>query len=108
MAEKQHVINEVLRRRIETYFPSPDPEKLLNSVIACRGGYILQEVRPHWEKPEVVTKRPYAKLIFSGVTGMWKVYWHRANGDWNLLAEFKDLDHALDYIKTNPNGCFFG
>lgn len=108
MAEKNPHPNEVTRRRIETFFPSHVPDKLLNSAVEFRGGYILQEVRPHWRKPGEVTKSPYAKLIFNMPTGMWKIYWHRANGDWNLLAEFKDFNHALDFIKSNPNGCFFG
>jgi|ERR1017187_4312170 hypothetical protein len=108
MAKKKPRLNEVLRRRIETFFPSPFPDKVLNSAMECRGGYILQEVRPHWRKPGEVTKRPYAKLVFNASNGMWKVFWHRTNGDWNLLAGFKVFDHALDYIKSNPNGCFFG
>ncbi len=108
MANNPRLVNEVIRRQIETYFTSPIPDKLLVSAVECRGGYVLHEVRPHWEKPGVETKIPFAKLIFSTTTGMWKVYWRRANGDWNLLADFKAMDHALDYIKSNPNGCFFG
>lgn len=101
-------LNEVSRRRIETYFTSREPDKLLVAAEECRSGYILKEVRPHWRKPGEETKRPFAKLVFTAPTEMWKVYWHRANGDWNLIAEFKALDHALDYMKSNPNGCFFG
>lgn len=108
MVEKNPHPNEVTRRRIETFFPSPVPDKVLNSALECRGGYILHEVRPHWKNPGVVTKRPFAKIIFNVASGMWKIYWQRANGDWNLLAEFKALEHGLDYIKSNPNGCFFG
>lgn len=65
MAEKKPHPNEVTRRRIETFFPSPVPDKLLNSAMECRGGYILQEVRPHWREPGETTKSPYAKLIFN-------------------------------------------
>jgi hypothetical protein len=109
MTEKNPHPNEVTRRRIETFFPSPVPDKLLNAAIECKGGYILQEVRPHWKEPGEVTKSPYAKIVFTASTETWNIYWRRANGDWNLLAEMKaPLEQALEFIKSNPNGCFFG
>ncbi len=109
MTPKNPHPNEVTRRRIETFFPSRDPEKLVNAALECKGGYILQEIRPYFKDPSIKTESPYAKLIYTVSTDTWKIYWRRANGDWNQLAEMKaPLEQALEFIKSNPNGCFFG
>lgn len=58
MTQKNPHPNEVTRRRIETFFPSRDPEKLVNAALECKGGYILQEVRPYFKDPSIKTESP--------------------------------------------------
>ncbi len=108
MATKKSYPNDFTKRKIEAYFLTPIPDKVRNEVLECPGGYILQEVRPHWREQSRVTRHPFAKMIYVDKTDEWKVCWQRANGDWNLLHTLKTLDEVLVFINSNPNGCFFG
>ena len=71
----------------------------------------LFEVRPLWGNPKEKTEQPVAKATFTKNQGIWKVYWHRADGKWHRYepnAEVKSLDQFLSVIKKDEYGCFFG
>ncbi|MDM1533696.1 DUF3024 domain-containing protein [Myroides marinus] len=93
---------------------SDDPEirkKLDNDFDKEGNTYILLEVRPDWMDPSIIRRHPFAKFKFIGTQKIWKLYWLRANGKWQLydpLLEIKDLDQIFEEIKKDPYGCFFG
>ncbi len=108
MDAKKPYPNDSTKKKIEAFFLTPIPDKVRNEVVECQGGFILQEVRPHWQRQGEFTRHLFAKMVYVSKTDEWKVYWQRANGDWNLLHMLKTLDEVLVFINSNPNGCFFG
>lgn len=69
------------------------------------------EIRPRWDKPEVKLILPFAKSRYYKSKNIWKIYWKRANGNWELYepqAEVRDLSEFLKIIDEDTNGCFFG
>jgi hypothetical protein len=71
----------------------------------------ILEVRPLWTNPKEKTEQPVAKATFTKNQGIWKVYWHRADGKWHRYepnAEVKTLNQFLSVIKKDEYGCFFG
>jgi len=100
--------NDITRQIITNYFLSRVPRTLGNQVIDCPNGYIIQEIRPQTLQKDEVSPHPFAKLSYDKDTGMWTVYWRRASTKWNALGHFPDLAPSLEFIKSNPNGCFFG
>jgi hypothetical protein len=71
----------------------------------------LFEVRPFWRNPEEKTEVPVVKATFRKNQGLWKVYWHRADGKWHCYEpypEAKTLDQFLSVVKKDEYGCFFG
>ncbi|MBU4478845.1 MAG: DUF3024 domain-containing protein [Candidatus Omnitrophica bacterium] len=41
-------------------------------------------------------------------TNKWKSYWKRADLKWHLYEQYDTLDAALEEVKQDPNGCFWG
>lgn len=100
--------NEMDRLRLENAFPTPVPDKVRNVVETCKSGYILYETRPPWRGEGEWTRSPIAKILWSRMESGFNLYWHRASGKWEWYEETKRLDEAIEIIKRNDNGCFFG
>jgi hypothetical protein len=101
--------NEMDRLRFENAFPTPVPDKIRNVVETCKSGYILYETRPPWRGGEGEwTRSPIAKILWSRMESGFNLYWHRASGKWDWYEETKRLDEAIEIIKRNDNGCFWG
>ena len=72
---------------------------------------ILFEVRPKWDDPEVKLELPFAKITFVKSKALWKLYWMRASGKWELYephAQDGKLNTLLNVIKKDAHACFFG
>lgn len=71
----------------------------------------IAEDRPRWDKPEEWLAMDFAKLKYIGKNKIWKLYWKRASGKWELYqpnSESKNLENLLRTIKEDRFGCFFG
>ena len=72
----------------------------------------LLEVRPAWRGPAgEFTRRPFAKFRYVKSSSIWKIYWHRQTGKWDLYepsSSAKNLAVALAIIEADRYGCFFG
>jgi hypothetical protein len=72
---------------------------------------LLSEVRPVWDKPEEWLGLDFAKLRCFRSQNIWKLYWKRASGKWELYkpkGEAKNLKTLFDAITQDRFGCFFG
>lgn len=69
------------------------------------------EIRPDWLDASIIRHHPFAKIRFVKSTNLWKLYWKRANGNWDAYQPFpqaSNLLSLLDRIEQDKHGCFFG
>ena len=90
-------------------------------------GYIIEkqnlficEIRPAWKdllKGDLgddynnYRKLPFAKAIYVKSKNIWKIYWHRASGKWDLYKprpQVKKLSDFFDIVEDDDYGCFKG
>ena len=72
----------------------------------------LLEVRPAWRgAPGEKTRLPVAKFKYFKTSELWKIYWMRRTGKWQLYKPdglHYELDDALVAVERDDFGCFFG
>jgi hypothetical protein len=91
------------------------PEKARDQL---KNGYRIEgqnififESRPRWDQPSEWMNLDFAKLTYVKSRGIWKLYWKRASGKWNLYephAESRELSELIKTIDEDQYGCFFG
>ena len=103
MAIKNTEIYKLVKERLEKEFEVPERvrDQLWNEVEYDQSGIVLYERRPHFQKPEVVTKSPIFKLKYHSADKTWSVFWMRADLKWYKLAEYKKIDSAIKYINEH-------
>ena len=72
---------------------------------------ILFEIRPQWNDLTNILELPFAKLRFVKSSKLWKLYWMRASGKWELYEPHPIADNLQDLlaiIKEDQFHCFFG
>ncbi len=98
-------------QKIEEYFKVPEHvrNEIKNVAGKVKGGYVLIETRPRWNGSDGPwTRSPVAKIVFNKPQDIWKLYWMRASGKWELYKEYKKLQKILATIKEDVHGCFWG
>jgi hypothetical protein len=76
-----------------------------------KGVFLLHETRPHPIHKTKYVDYPFAKLRWIQTQHMWKLYWKRASGAWDLYEhniEDADIHELLTVIDDDSYGCFFG
>ena len=71
----------------------------------------LFEVRPRWNKPTEKLEHPVAKVTYVRATGLWKVYWMRADLKWHSYEptpQVGSLEKFLALVDEDKHACFFG
>jgi hypothetical protein len=71
----------------------------------------LFEIRPRWNKKDEQIKLPYAKAKFIKSKAIWKIYWMRASGKWEVYepnSEVSDLTKFFEIVDEDKKGCFRG
>lgn len=55
-------------------------------------------------------KMPVAKTRYYKSQDIWKIYWMRANGKWELyeVSEVKTIRAFFEILNKDKHGCFFG
>jgi len=72
---------------------------------------IIAESRPRWDNPDEWLTLDFAKLKYVKSRKIWKLYWMRANGKWNLYepcSEAAQVETLVAAINEDRHGCFFG
>lgn len=104
-------MNDPLITKIEAKFKVPGHVADQIKIIAEKIGnsYVLYESRPVWDdnsKPWI--KSEVAKMTFIKRRDMWKLYWRRASGRWDLYDEYRLFGVLLNSIEKDTHGCFWG
>jgi len=72
---------------------------------------IVFEVRPQWNKPEVIMENPVAKATFVKTKNHWKVFWIRADLKWYSYAPKPIVNNLKEFsklVEEDKHHCFFG
>lgn len=72
---------------------------------------ILFEIRPQWNKPEIIHEHPFAKTTFVKAKSNWKVFWMRADSKWHSYMPqptVKRLSEFTTLVEEDQHHCFFG
>jgi len=97
---------------IENLRPPPEIREKLDFRADIQGAeLILSEVRPRFDSPDESLTLPFAKLRWFKSRKMWKLYWRRASGKWELYPPdpfHHSLEKALRLISSDKHCCFFG
>jgi hypothetical protein len=94
------LINEVMANYVETNRP---PVEIRDK---CDLGYkienqsvILFEIQPTYSEPIVYIEIQYAKATFVKKTNIWKVFWLRANLNWENYQPHPTVNHLTEFLK---------
>jgi len=69
------------------------------------------EIRPAFLNPSQKIEQPIAKATFVKRSGIWKIYWMRADLKWHRyepIPAADDLESFLSVIEDDHYCCFFG
>jgi Protein of unknown function (DUF3024) len=101
-----------LGRFIEQHRPKAEIREQLDFRADIQGSEVfLSEVRPLFGGDGEVRAHAFAKIKWFKSREVWKLYWLRASGKWELYAPdpfFFSLEKALRTISADKHGCFFG
>ena len=101
-----------LRSFIEAIRPPVHIRKELDFDYSASGHAIeLHEIRPDWQGREKLVYRPFARIRCFKTTGWWRLYWMRSDLKWHIYdpsADHRSLRAALEVVRADAYGCFFG
>ena len=60
---------------------------------------IIFEIRPQWNKPEIILEHPLAKTTFVKTKNNWKVFWMRADLKWHSYTPTPVVKTVLEFTK---------
>ncbi len=72
---------------------------------------LIFEIRPRWNKPEIILEDPFAKTTFVKAKKYWKVFWMRANLKWypySPMPVVKTIHKFIKIVEEDEYHCFFG
>jgi len=72
---------------------------------------IVFEVRPQWDKPEVIREHPVAKTTFVKAKNNWKIFWIRADLNWHTYTPkptVKTIQEFTKLVEEDKHHCFWG
>jgi hypothetical protein len=71
----------------------------------------LLEIRPRWDKPDEKMEHSIAKATFVKRTGLWSVFWQRADLKWHRYEpapQVGSVEKFLALVDEDEHACFFG
>ena len=106
------LITKVLEQYVDKHRPPEEIRSKLDIGYTYQGQNIfLEEIRPQWNKPEIIRRYPYAKIRYVKTQKIFKLYWQRASLKWELYEPFPESSHLqklLDVVAEDGYGCFKG
>ena len=77
------------------------------SIVKRGQSYVVGNKRKRFQTGEEFIEEA-CKLTFVKASGLWKLYWKRADLRWHLYETYSDLEILTDEVDRDPNGCFWG
>lgn len=72
---------------------------------------IVFEIRPQWNKPEIIRESPVAKTTFVKAKNHWKIFWMRADLKWHTYSPKPIVNKVREFTKLveeDKHSCFWG
>lgn len=103
----ERIVGGVCRRRTR-----PEVAHELRLIYEVDGqSVVISEERPDWRDPAKRMLTPVAKLRFVRTSGLWTLYWMRADLKWHAYQPAPptaDLATLVAVVDRDPYGAFFG
>jgi hypothetical protein len=91
------------------------PEKLRSELdIAYKienQSVIIYEIRPLYNKPEIIIEENIAKATWVKAKGYWKIFWERADLKWHTYSPHpiaQTIHEFVEVVEEDKYGCFWG
>lgn len=101
-----------MRSYIEANRPPPEIRSQLDLGYRISGQSVeIFEIRPDWKDPTEKMENPVAKSTFVRRSGLWRIYWQRADLKWHRyepVPEVESLIGFLEVVEADEFCCFFG
>lgn len=70
----------------------------------------LLEVRPAWDNPAQIIKRPFARATYVRTANEWRVFWMRGNLKWHAYdpPSVRSVAGFFQLVEQDRFGCFWG
>ncbi len=119
--QKSSKIINMVERKIQNHLEKMRPEIGIRDKVDI--GYSFKdqtlelfEIRPFWNPDTGMTTdrkihSPFVKTRFIKSRNIWKIYWLRASGKWEVYEpkpEVKDIDDVFDTVNEDKYYCFRG
>ncbi len=72
---------------------------------------ILFEIRPQWNEETKFHEYPFVKAKYVKSQKIWKIYWMRASGKWELYGynpTVHSISSFIEIVEEDEHGCFRG
>ena len=72
---------------------------------------LVLEIRPQWDKPDVMRESPVAKTTFVKAKNHWKVFWMRSDLKWHSYspkAIVRTVEEFTKLVAEDKHHCFWG
>lgn len=72
---------------------------------------IIFEIRPQWNKPEIILEHPFAKTTFVKAKNVWNVFWMMSDLKWhnyNPNPTVNSINEFILLVEEDKHHCFFG
>lgn len=104
------------KKIIEKYIESIRPPMELRNKVDIAYSYensevIFFEIRPDWNDEKIYHKYPFVKAKFVKSQKIWKIYWIRATGKWELYQpqpSVRNIQSFIEIVEEDEQGCFRG
>lgn len=105
-----HAVNKEVKRFVQSIRPPAHLRNELDVVYSINGQTIdIGQLRPVWQgEPGETYTLPSARIKYIRSFDRWKIYWMRKDMEWHLYSMELSLSDALEVVRVDPDGCFFG
>jgi len=72
---------------------------------------VVFEIRPQWNKPDVIKEHPVAKATFIKAKKYWKIFWIRSDLKWHSytpVPTVKTVEEFTSIVESDKYHCFWG
>lgn len=72
---------------------------------------IINEIRPQWNKPEIIREFGVAKATYVKSKNYWKVFWKRADLQWHSYTPRPTVTTIAEFthiVEEDRHHCFWG
>ncbi|OON35637.1 hypothetical protein BTJ39_22450 [Izhakiella australiensis] len=105
-----HAVLKEVEQFVESIRPPVHARNEFDIVFCIKDQTIeIAEERPVWQgKPGEKCLILSARISYVRSQKVWRLFWMRGNMKWELYEEIPTLEAALNAIRADTHGCFFG